>query len=396
MTQRPSPERKFDFIDAARGFAILLVVICHTSLPQEPWPVRRFTMLGWHGVQLFFVVSSLTLALSWRRRSALETWPILSFLVRRLFRIWPMYFVAFVGYLLVWPPGPQFSWAQMLASLSFVHGWSPGLLPTVDGAWNAVPGSWSVAVEFSFYLLFPILVWIASTPARAGLLIAASVTVAFACNAVGRGAYLDTYGTIATDQWLYYWLPNQLPVFGLGFLLCQFFIRLQPGGAWASARQRLLPLCPALALLAVALFLSLGVMHLPREPSLWPPALPIHLLASVAFALGVLAIGLSPIRLFVNHATVWLGKVSFSVYLIHFAVIDAVQGWLPGVCGDSVTGMRAILGSAILLVLVLGISFVLSMATYRAVEQPMIARGRVVCDWMNRTRVPARTPQPSA
>ncbi len=68
MPERPRSEPKYEFIDAARGVAILLVLICHTAVSQQPWPMRRFTELGWHGVQLFFVVSSMTLALSWQYR----------------------------------------------------------------------------------------------------------------------------------------------------------------------------------------------------------------------------------------------------------------------------------------------------------------------------------------
>lgn len=388
-------EPKFDFIDAARGYAILLVIICHTVLPQEPWPVRRFANLGWHGVQLFFVVSSMTLALSWRYRRDAETNPVLSFLARRLFRIWPMYFVAFVAYFVIWPPGARFSVVHVLTSLTFTHGWSPGLLPT-DAGWDVVPGSWSVAAEFSFYLLFPLLVWIAATPVRAVLLTVLALGIAAVCDPIGYRAYVAEYGASATDQWVYYWFPNQFPIFTLGFVACHCFLRLQPGQAWAAIRTRLVPWCPALALLAAAIFLSLGLWpNAPRAPSLWPPTLPIHLVASMAFAVAVLAIGLSPSRLFVNPFTVWLGKVSFSAYLIHFAVINQAKTLLPNLFGASVVGVQAIIGSALLLGITLGITGPLATLTYRTIEQPMIARGRRVCIWLNRRALSRQTQQPA-
>ena len=394
MPPRPTSDPKFDFIDAARGYAILLVIICHTSLPLEPWPVHRFTELGWHGVQLFYVVSSMTLALSWRRRRRAEFHPFLNFLVRRVFRIWPMYFVAFVTYLIVWPPGARWSVAHILTVLTFTHGWSPALMPTID-TWDAIPGSWSIAAEFSFYLAFPILVWIAATPARAVLLLGLAILLAAICNPIGYAAYVGHYGATATDQWRYYWFPNQLPVFTLGFVACQCFLRLQPGQAWAAARARLVPFCPAIAVFAAVLFVSLGLWPSPpRAHVLWPPTVPIHLAAGVAFAIGVLALGLSPSRLFVNRFTVWLGKVSFSTYLIHFAVCDTAKALLPGLLGDAVSGPRALVGSALLLVVTLGVTGVLATLTYHAIEQPMIARGRLVCAWLDRRGLSRPVPGP--
>jgi len=124
--------------------------------------------------------------------------------------------------------------------------------------------------------------------------------------------------------------------------------------------------------------------------------LPVHLLAGIAFVLGVLAMGLWPTPMLVNRLTIWLGKVSYSIYLIHFAVNDAVRTLAPGVFGPSVMGMRAILGAAMLLLVTLSVSFALSLATFHLIEQPMIARGRLVCDWLNRSVVRRPAPQPSA
>ena len=229
MAERPRSEPKFEFIDAARGIAILLVLVCHTAVSQQPWPIRRFTELGWHGVQLFFVVSSMTLALSWQYRRDEEVYPFLNFLVRRVFRIWPMYCLAYLAYLVIWPPTMPLSIARVLAALTFMSGWSPGPLPVTE-TWGGVPGGWSVEDEFAFYLLFPLLIWIAATPLRAILLVVVSLVVAGACNSFSYGHYVATYGNSVTDQWMYYSFPNQLPVFALGFVAYHAFIRLQPRG----------------------------------------------------------------------------------------------------------------------------------------------------------------------
>jgi len=45
--------------------------------------------------------------------------------------------------------------------------------------------------------------------------------------------------------------------------------------------------------------------------------------------------------------------------------------------------VRTILGATALLAATLSIPFVVSFATYRLIEQPMVARGRLVCNWLN-------------
>ena len=62
--------RHLDYIDALRGYAILGVVAVHASIavPDLEWPLRFLAEQGARGVQLFFVVSALTLMLSWHAR----------------------------------------------------------------------------------------------------------------------------------------------------------------------------------------------------------------------------------------------------------------------------------------------------------------------------------------
>jgi peptidoglycan/LPS O-acetylase OafA/YrhL len=189
--QSNSDPAKYDYIDALRGYAILLVIVVHvgSAFPELPWPVKRITNLGWYGVQLFFVVSSMTLAMSWFSRKGQEEMRSIKFFVRRFLRIAPMYYFATGYYLIIRPPGDGFSLLQLLASSTFVHGWSPGLLPTADDRWTVVPGSWSIAAEFGFYFLFPILISLVTTVSRAVAALILSLCVAYAANKMGFAAY---------------------------------------------------------------------------------------------------------------------------------------------------------------------------------------------------------------
>ncbi len=137
-------------IDALRGYAITLVIASHTfpMVRELPWTVKRFSNLGFFGVQLFFVVSCFTLARSWRRRERVARPGLRDFALRRLFRIAPAYFLATLGYLWIWPDA-AIGMTRIATFLTFTNGWSPAQMPTVLGVWVGVPGGWSIEAEFA-------------------------------------------------------------------------------------------------------------------------------------------------------------------------------------------------------------------------------------------------------
>src|ERR1700749_4071032 len=63
---------KYGYIDALRGYAVLLVITAHAGgmFPLLPYPLKSLTNFGVHGVQLFFLMSCVTLMLSWRSDEA--------------------------------------------------------------------------------------------------------------------------------------------------------------------------------------------------------------------------------------------------------------------------------------------------------------------------------------
>lgn len=148
---------RYAFIDALRGYAILAVIAFHVSynVTNLDANVRQFASAGAAGVQLFFVVSALTMMLSWQARAD----GIRAFYVRRLFRIAPMFwlsipvFLALRGFIPTQWSTNGTSWGDVFASILFINGWHP------DSINNVVFGGWSIAVEMTFYLVFPALVF---------------------------------------------------------------------------------------------------------------------------------------------------------------------------------------------------------------------------------------------
>lgn len=368
------PER-YEYVDALRGYAILGVIAVHTSGAIAPAsePLRRVTSEGARGVQLFFIASALTLCLSWQARSGQERAPVRNFYLRRLFRILPMFHLAILFYLAFYGAGPRY-WAPAGLDWWFVpltalclHAFHPETINSV------VPGGWSIGVEMTFYLLLPLVFRQLKTVTSLLLLLFA----AWSLWVLGRGpliALLTPHYPPAQHYLLgpfaYLTFLGQLPVFVLGLLTyraCQL-----PGSA-----RRLLGAAGVTAFLSAKLLV--------RYESRLGQLLTEHVVVSLAFASFALLLSARPSRLLVNRLVIAFGKLSFSMYLVHFAIIDSVQRWLlfPA---QPVSD----LGWAALFALVVLSAALLSKLTYALVERPGILLGKRVIDGLEqRAELPA-------
>lgn len=302
--------RHYDFIDALRGYAILGVIAVHTSqaAPSLLGTGSKFVSQGARGVQLFFVASALTLVMSWHARHD----GALPFYLRRLFRIAPMFWVGILFYIWFYGFGPRYfapngiDETSVFLTALFLHGWHPETFTSV------VPGGWSIAVEMTFYLVFPVLVLIIRgwTSAVAALLIASVFgnLVMLLLWSFRHSVWGDVPDYLVSTL-LALWFPSQLPVFIIGFLL-YFVIR--------DFKGRLSLMTVQIMLASSFVFMAaLALYPLPVR------SFGISLYTAYGLCFGVFAFCLSEgaAKWLVNPFIRYLGKISFSAYLWHFAVI---------------------------------------------------------------------------
>ncbi|HLA56209.1 MAG TPA: acyltransferase [Flavobacterium sp.] len=135
--------RELDFL---RGIAILLVLFRHQYL-------FGFTeRMGWIGVDLFFVLSGfLVSGLLFKEFQRYGSIKPKLFLIRRGFKIYPIYFLFYGLYLLPILIKRQFNLTGFLSDMFFVQNY-------VWGWGYAYAPSWSLAVEEHFYFGFALLV----------------------------------------------------------------------------------------------------------------------------------------------------------------------------------------------------------------------------------------------
>jgi len=364
---------KFAFIDALRGYAVLLVITFHTGqmFPKLPHLLKVLTTFGMQGVQLFFLISCVTLLLSWRSDEAKGRASATDFWTRRLFRIAPMYYLAALFYFVVETPPSGFDLGQLLATLTFVNAWHPALIPTVPDRWVVVRGGWSIGVEFTFYFVFPLIAVLIRSMRGAIAFCGFALAVGCIANPIMYDALRDNYSTKAIRDFLYFWFPNQLSVFALGTVLYFVLLRLwaKPEGAMPVLLRRygtpIVLECLAATFIAPLLPYPQGLLLVPTL-----------LMATLIFMVVVAVLGNDPRSPFINRVICSLGQVSFSAYLLHFAVVHKLPRLLPGVFDVGATGWRAVFACFALWVVAVPTTYGLSMITFRTIENPMIGVGR--------------------
>jgi peptidoglycan/LPS O-acetylase OafA/YrhL len=303
---------------------------------------------------LFYVVSAFSLFLSYKQRSAVGPFSYPAYFVRRLARIAPMFWLAIALNLAISGLAPRYwapdgvTWSDVALTALFLNGLKP------DAITSVVPGGWSIAVETTFYLLLP-LFFVGVRSLRAALAVFAI------CLFVGTAAcawYFQAHYADYTDAnryilysfaWLL-WLPAQLPVFALGIVL--YFMREKLpavpglGACWFAF---------AVALLAVSLYLpSDGLMRN-------------YLIASLGFVFLCMAAMNGDMTLLDNAFLRLVGKISFSIYLLHFAVLTVGHKLNERFFHVTETGnLKFIAALAIVVPACIGVSYL----TYRFVELP--------------------------
>jgi len=348
-----------EFIDALRGWAFLAVMFVHVQ-PLAPLP-EALGGLGTaanYGVQLFFVASALTLFMSYESRINRDRRPLAAFFLRRLFRIAPLFWLAIPTYTWLLGTAPRamaplgIHLPEILATALFVHGWHPSTINAV------VPGGWSIAVEMNFYLLLPICFTVLTNLRRAVAACLLAFVASIAVSVFARRWLAGAWSDQLISDFTYYWLPRQLPVFLLGFVL--FFLIRGRAGARPS------PGLPAEAIAALLVVAALVGRRLPLA----------YFWFSCGFAWLALALWRRPAPLLVNRLTRYVGQVSYSAYITHFLVAHLLDrlGLGASSAGPS-PGLAVARFLGIYLLCAAG-TLVLSTVTHKLVEVPGQELGR--------------------
>jgi peptidoglycan/LPS O-acetylase OafA/YrhL len=173
------PALYFPGLNGVRFFAALLVILSHAVVIcshagyPEGWSNVFSTHLGAAGVTIFFALSGfLITSLLLKEKKMTASVSVRSFYLRRILRIWPLYYLFFAISFFLLPEIPFFDtehsdwretapyWTEFLLYIF--------MLPNVAFGWfTLIPYShilWSIGVEEQFYLFWPHVVRKTSVP----------------------------------------------------------------------------------------------------------------------------------------------------------------------------------------------------------------------------------------
>ena len=365
---------KLKYIDSIRGIAILMVILGHIGqevrgLGMMP---HLLTSYGQMGVQLFFVASAYTLCLSTTNR-ANESHPLKKYAIRRFFRIAPLYYIGILGYFLVnvfllWKKEgiiaipTNYTFVNVLANMLFLHGFYPPANNTI------VPGGWPIGTEMAFYVLFPFLFDYAKkntlASLRLGMLLLSIVLI------VSQLLLLSTlYFTglvMKNNGFMYSNLIIQLPVFcvGIGYYLFEDNILFK--------RNWLFDLIAFILLTAISLSLWNA------DEDYYFSFIPFVSAVSFIFLINIF----KKIKKLNSNFLVKIGTVSYSMYIIHFLLLN-----FSGTISEKISGFinKNILLILLYIVTVLA-TFVLAILSEKYIEKPFIEMGRKIIYTMNKSK----------
>jgi peptidoglycan/LPS O-acetylase OafA/YrhL len=338
------------YIDALRGIAAVLVLWLHVAnsyralSPQTAAHVRWLNDfvseidIGRIGVVVFFLISGFVIPFSIRPGSRA---PVGSFAIRRVFRLYPAYWlsVPFAAFVFFWSTGRPFTASDFLVNLTLLQG--------ALGVHDANPVYWTLLVEIAFYAFCVALLLCRSlhSPRR----------VAIVCASLAAlhlfGVFMIWIGRPVLTIDAAFWMLN-LSVMFWGTLY-RFDLR--------GVR------------IATLVFFGVGIVYalaLPAASLAIGKSLPVY---TVSYAIGLLVFiaGTRLVRI-ETRATDWLGRISYSIYLLHPIVFQPIWSWLMHQPAGSAWRTQHL---AVYLVANLVLTLIAASLVFRFVERPMIRLG---------------------
>jgi peptidoglycan/LPS O-acetylase OafA/YrhL len=338
-TAKPSNSKKHGYIapiDGLRAVAVLFVVAAHADPFFSAWS------LGGRGVMIFFVLSGyLITSLALNEEEKYGRISFSAFYIRRTFRIFPLYYLVLLLYcylILVLGFVPE-KRDGLIQALPYFFTYLQEIGLAVIGSEHVPFGqSWSLGYEEKFYLLWPLIIFCflrgkqTLRPYVAGAMILIFATIGVAASPGTWWALLFPYyhiligcllALIKPQRWH---VPLTFPAI-LVMLLLQF------------ATPRFVNNHEASILINVAFSIAVA-----------------------AFLAGILTEETRIRRALSWRPMVFIGKVSYGIYLIHILCIEACH--------------KVTANPFLLLVLSIISSTAVAAVLYRVFESPLIAVGR--------------------
>jgi peptidoglycan/LPS O-acetylase OafA/YrhL len=324
---------RLEFLDALRGVGALMVVVQHVGDAYFGWSYsfsRNWFNFGKFGVTVFFLVSGFVIPYAFERDLSTR-----SFWIKMFFRLYPLYWVSLgisIALSNIYPEGFRKHFIRnAIVNITMLQGFM--------GVPNALDPYWTLFIEMAFYFAFTAffltqlhkktLVW--AWAGLAGFMLAC-VVMPLVHKSHSPVTLTFCFLTMLIGSAFYRRYTGEITMASLGpLLLVMFFV--------ATA----------------GVYLNFSRFSSPEQVT--------GISVFLAWVFGFFAFSVAFVRRSRTFPSVllWLGRISYSLYLLHAVVLNILPNIPNGVLGA---------------VAVISASVCVSALSYRFIERPFISIGR--------------------
>lgn len=324
-------QQREKWLDSIRGIACLIVLFAHI-FSTVPTVGVRVSGCGKIGVWLFFILSGFWMYYPYCvQQKTFDMNDTLAFYIKRIFRIYPMYMVVlivciFLGYI---------DKMQFVKHLLLLQGWGH---------------FWAIPVEMKFYLIAPVILFVfARIKAKHSAILSVVMAIILAVR--------FPFTTYNENSICLFWY---LPVFLLGMCTAYLYVHMK------RRKNRIFDVVAGCLLICLILIIP-GVRELiwKIEPDGYLQNK--YLFIGTIWSIMIICIANSIyIHLALEKTKIlqWIGKISYSIYLIHFVVLQCICRYTEN--------------TYIKFASVIGLSIILAAMAERFVERKAIRIGKSI------------------
>ncbi len=293
--------------------AALLVFFHHfNSIDATTAPnlSARLIAEGHIGVNIFFVLSGFLITLRYLNNVKTHTFSYREYLIKRIARIMPLYFVLLVASILLQPaPLP-------LVNFTFTQSYFHYL------KFTGIPTAWSLSVEEAFYLIAPICFWLILRYRALAMIALRLLLIVLLFFGIGLGltylpiAKLPPYGfMVSVEHFAWYTLFGRMFDFAAGIFAAVIYLRFAaPSRKWATALF--------VGGVSGIAMLEIGMSLTANYATSWIYNFPIAVCAA-ALIWSLTKPDTLPYRLLNQRLLVYGGRISYALYLVQLTPMIA-------------------------------------------------------------------------
>jgi len=355
-------------LDLLRFCAFLFVFFTHRMDlapidPSQYYWAHHISLVGVFGVPLFFFLSAFLITeLLIREQDQFGSISVRSFYIRRILRIWPLYFTFFFGMVLVThfsnkfghiSPGTQLAFSLFSGNWYITFNeWLPSY---------SINPLWSISVEEQLYILLPLVVFYGG---KRGLKVFSFLTLAAAYATIIYYALKPTKGF--SGEWTNSFVHFQF--FAAGIILSVYLKGWQPN--W-SVIPRIIMFIAGLVCWLLA-SMACGIHADAPHLSTIPQAICGWLLILAGVLLFFLSLYGSQSK-YMPSALVYLGRISYGMYIFHITMFWSVYN----IYKEELASFSTMIGlyewkNNVGFIIAFCATVIVSLLSYRLLEKPFL------------------------